>query len=223
VLRICVENLWNERRFQVPGYSHSARRCAVAGIMWPCGNARTHAVPATDVTAKIVTLWVAGVRTIATSGLDGFVFVQFCYRESVLHCNLLLYVVKMSGIVLGHAHSIPGDVCIYIHCSEHTGKILYWHTHKLSTWCPRNTAARRIPIEAPYGYVHCGNAVNSSVPEKILSSARTTSCKRHVFARSEQRALCIRISTHATTYKPRVLKLFATRWCRRTELSTHQH
>jgi len=87
----------------------------MASIMWPRGHARTHAVPATDVKAKVVTLWVAAVRTITTLDLDGFVFVQVCYRVSVGHCNLFLEVVKRSDIVLEHAHSVPGDVCIYIH------------------------------------------------------------------------------------------------------------
>ena len=78
--------------------------------MWRCGQARTQEVPATDVEAKVGTLWVAAVRTVTTSGLDVFVVVQLCYCVSAGHCHLLLDVLKRSG----HAHSIHGDVCIYI-------------------------------------------------------------------------------------------------------------
>ena len=79
--------------------------------MWLCGQARAHAVPETDVEAKVVTHWVAAVRTVTTPGLDVLVFVQLCYCESVGHCNLLLDVLKRSG----HIHSIHRDACIYIH------------------------------------------------------------------------------------------------------------
>ena len=86
----------------------------MASIVCPSRHARACAIPTTNVEKKIVTLWIAAVRTITTTGLDGIVFVQVCYCVSVGHCNLFLEVVKRPGIVLEHAHSIPGDVCIYI-------------------------------------------------------------------------------------------------------------
>ena len=87
----------------------------MASIMCPSGHARTHTIQATDVKAKVFTLWVAAIGTITTSGLDGIVFIQVCYCVSVGHCNVFLHLVKGYGIALEHAHSIPGGVCVYIH------------------------------------------------------------------------------------------------------------
>jgi len=47
----------------------------MASIMCPSGHARAQAIPEADVEEKVVTLWIAAVRAITTTSLDGIVFV----------------------------------------------------------------------------------------------------------------------------------------------------